>query len=537
MPCPHYKVTIVKRSDNKSAVAGAAYQSGENLFSEYDQKWKYWKSKKQDEILYKEIMLPANAPLEYTDRNKLWNEVEAVENQWNSQLARRIIMALPNEVPKEQYAEMVREYCQSQFVSKGMIADIAIHDKKDGNPHVHIMLTMRAMDEKGKWLPKCRKVYDLDEEGNRIRLPSGRYKCHREDLTDWNNKGNVENWRKAWANIQNKYLEMNNKTERVDLRSYERQGIEKIPTVHLGPAAWQLEKKGIATDAGNVNREIKAINSLMASLKNTIRSLRNWLKDLMQEKNELRQVIAEREGSVLINILYQYVEIREIERTGWAGNARLRGMANDYAKVSEAIDYLKEHNILTVEVLNEHLTELEGKANHYRSSLKFNEKRYKIIEKIKESDETYCKLKPIYDAYVKKNFKFTKEKYYNEHKEEIDTYRKAVRYLKANHGKYALDKADYDNYAEEVRNRKVADETYRDGLDTIKGDLEQLRNVRYYANKVLTNDVQEKKGVQRESVLDRLEKAEDKRKNNNHDYQVQRQQKSQKKKKSRDMSL
>lgn len=148
MPCPHYKVTIVKRSDNKSAVAGAAYQSEENLFSEYDQKWKYWKSKKQDEILHKEIMLPANAPLEYTDRNKLWNEFEAVENQWNSQLARRIIMALPNEVPKEQYAEMVREYCQSQFVSKGMIADIAIHDKNDGNPHVHIMLTMRAMDEK-----------------------------------------------------------------------------------------------------------------------------------------------------------------------------------------------------------------------------------------------------------------------------------------------------------------------------------------------------------------------------------------------------
>jgi len=98
----------------------------------------------------------------------LWNSAEKVETQWNSQLARKIIIALPIEIPTEQYAELVRSYCREQFVSKGMCCDFAVHDKGDGNPHTHIMLTMRAIDENGKWLPKCRKVYELDEHGNRI---------------------------------------------------------------------------------------------------------------------------------------------------------------------------------------------------------------------------------------------------------------------------------------------------------------------------------------------------------------------------------
>ena len=160
IPCPHFKITIVKRSQGQSAVAGAAYQSGERLFSEYDQRTKFYNKKK--ELVHAEIMLPSYAPPGYADRATLWNAVEAVENQWNSQLARRIVLAFPVEVPKEQYLSMIKEFCQEQFVSKGMIADFAIHDKGDGNPHAHILLTLRAIDEHGKWLPKARKVYDLD---------------------------------------------------------------------------------------------------------------------------------------------------------------------------------------------------------------------------------------------------------------------------------------------------------------------------------------------------------------------------------------
>ena len=196
MPCPHFDVKIIQRSKRQSAVASAAYQSGERLFSEYDQKQKYYSHK--SEIVHTEIMLPPHAPPEYADRNTLWNAAEAIEKQWNSQLARRFVLAIPRELPPEQYADLIRDYCREFFVSKGMIADFAIHDKGDGNPHAHILLTMRAMDETGKWLPKSRKVYDLDENGERIRLASGRWKSHKEDTVDWNDQKYAEIWRQGW---------------------------------------------------------------------------------------------------------------------------------------------------------------------------------------------------------------------------------------------------------------------------------------------------------------------------------------------------
>ena len=168
MPCPHFDVKIIQRSKRQSAVASAAYQSGERLFSEYDQKQKYYSHK--SEIVHTEIILPPHAPPEYADRNTLWNAAEAIEKQWNSQLARRFVLAIPRELPRSQYADLIRDYCREFFVSKGMIADFAIHDKGDGNPHAHILFTMRGMDEQGKWLPKSRKVYDLDENGERTAL-------------------------------------------------------------------------------------------------------------------------------------------------------------------------------------------------------------------------------------------------------------------------------------------------------------------------------------------------------------------------------
>ena len=248
MPCPHHDIKIVQRSNRQSAVAAAAYQSGERLFSEYDQKQKYYSEKRG--IVHTEIMLPPHAPPEYADRNTLWNAAETQEKQWNSQLARRIVLAIPREIPRSQHADLIRDYCREFFVSKGMIADFAIHDKGDGNPHAHILLTMRAMDETGKWLPKSRKVYDLDENDERIRLPSGNWKSHKEDTVDWNDQKYAEIWRQGWAAIANRYLEANDRPERLDLRSYERQGLDKIPTVHMGPAVSQMEKRGIQTNIG-----------------------------------------------------------------------------------------------------------------------------------------------------------------------------------------------------------------------------------------------------------------------------------------------
>ena len=148
-----------------------------------------------------------------------------------------------------------------------------------GNPHAHIMLTIRPIKENGKWGAKCRKVYDLDGQGQRIPDGKGGWKNHREDTTDWNQRGNAEKWRAAWAAYTNRALEAAGRPERIDHRSYKRQGVDKIPTVHMGPAASQMERRGIQTEKGNINREIAADNKLLKEIKARITRLYNWSKE------------------------------------------------------------------------------------------------------------------------------------------------------------------------------------------------------------------------------------------------------------------
>lgn len=185
-------------------------------------------------VVHTEILLPPHAPPSFSDRSTLWNSVELYEKAGNAQLAREIDAALPIELSREEQIRLVREYCSSQFVSRGMCVDFAIHDTDSGNPHCHIMLTMRPLDERGAWAAKSKKEYDLDENGERIRLPSGRYKTHKVDLTGWNDKGNALLWRKAWADISNAYLERAGHPERIDYRSNAERGIDELPTVHMG---------------------------------------------------------------------------------------------------------------------------------------------------------------------------------------------------------------------------------------------------------------------------------------------------------------
>ena len=201
----HCNISIVSRGKGKSAVAAAAYRSGEKLTNEWDGMTHDYTRK--GGVVHTEILLPPNAPPSFSDRSTLWNSVELYEKAGNAQLAREIDAALPIELSREEQIRLVREYCSSQFVSRGMCVDYAIHDTGKGNPHCHIMLTMRPLDERGAWAAKSKKEYDLDENGERIRLPSGKYKTRKVDLTGWNDKGNALLWRKAWADISNAYLE------------------------------------------------------------------------------------------------------------------------------------------------------------------------------------------------------------------------------------------------------------------------------------------------------------------------------------------
>ena len=483
MPCPHFDVKIIQRSKRQSAVASAAYQSGERLFSEYDQKQKYYSHK--SEIVHTEIMLPPHAPPEYADRNTLWNAAEAIEKQWNSQLARRFVLAIPRELPRSQYADLIRDYCREFFVSKGMIADFAIHDKGDGNPHAHILLTMRAMDEQGKWLPKSRKVYDLDENGERIRLASGRWKSHKEDTVDWNDQKYAEIWRQGWADTANRYLEAIGSPERLDLRSYARQGIDKIPTVHMGPAVSQLEKKGIQTNIGNLNRDIKVANSLMQSIRQMVRSLKGWLSGLKEKKAALLEALEQAKEPTIPELLSRYLDMRSEERTGWTSKGKLKGTVGDFNKVMEALDFLRQKEISTVESLDAYLDEASAQAVSIREEIRPMEKRVKEIDRLLFHIGNFEANKPVHAKYAAIRWKKTKEKFAADHKEELDAYNAALRYFKVH-----LDGAKYSTKklaGEQAQlSENVASKT--EALTAVQEDVKILRDVRHWLNQVLPSE-------------------------------------------------
>ncbi|MGL5513869.1 MAG: MobQ family relaxase, partial [Sporomusa sp.] len=156
----------MKRSEGRSAVAAAAYRSGERLVNEWDGITHDYT--KKGGIIHSEIILPAHAPAELQDRSMLWNSVEQVEKSRNAQLAREIEIALPVELDQTEQLALVRAYINDTFVAAGMCADFAIHNKGDGNPHAHIMLTLRPINDDGTWGAKCRKEYLLNENGQRI---------------------------------------------------------------------------------------------------------------------------------------------------------------------------------------------------------------------------------------------------------------------------------------------------------------------------------------------------------------------------------
>lgn len=240
-------------------------------------------------LVWSEVMLPAHAPPQYADPAVLWNSVEWNETKRNAQLARVMELALPAELSHEQNIELMRKYVQRTFVDQGMCADVAFHDKGDGNPHVHILLTMRAINEDGTWADKGRLVYNLDAKGKRIPAnQKGRYKTHKERTMDWDDRGNAELWREAAANAINEALRDAGFTQGfVDHRSYARQGISKIPTVHEGPDVRAIEQRGIRTELGNQNRIIRDQNKQMDQLQARLARLNAWAQHEKKMDEEL----------------------------------------------------------------------------------------------------------------------------------------------------------------------------------------------------------------------------------------------------------
>jgi hypothetical protein len=242
-----------------SAVGGAAYRGAEKIYNHRDGETHDFSRKRG--VVHKEILLPEYAPRDFADRAILWNSVEHVEKQKNAQLFRHVLIGLPAELDRETQINLARDHVQKHFVDRGMCADIFVHDKKDGNPHAHVMLTMRPLNQNGTWGAKSRKEYVLDKQGQRIMLPSGNWKSKKVTTTDWDSPENAERWRSGWAQAVNREYERRGLEVHIDLRSFERQGLDLEPTKRMSREEIALENKGIPTTTGDHNRGVKERNA------------------------------------------------------------------------------------------------------------------------------------------------------------------------------------------------------------------------------------------------------------------------------------
>ena len=271
----HCSVKVMKRSAGRSATAAAAYRHGTRIEDERDGRVHDYTRKQHVDASF--ILSPESAPSWTQDRSALWNRVELAEKRQDAQVAREVEVALPREILREAQEQLVRDFVKENFTTRGMVADVAIHrpSASDGHeqPHAHIMLTMRPLD------------------GDNFSSKKDR---------SWNNKQLVEDWRESWAQHVNRAYEKAALEARVDHRSYERQGIEQAPTVHLGPVNHAMEKRGVRTEKGDYNRMIRKLNmaftlakskvlELAKTVQKTASKQASMLNDLTNLDNLLRQ--------------------------------------------------------------------------------------------------------------------------------------------------------------------------------------------------------------------------------------------------------
>ena len=406
----HCQLQIIKRSAGRSAVETATYRSGTKLTNEWDGETHDYTRK--GGIVHTEIMLPAHAPSEFANRIALWNSVEMIEKSSDAQLAREIEAALPVELSREEQLKLVRSYVKDNFVDAGMCADFAIHDKDDGNPHVHIMLTLRPLKENGKWGAKCRKVYDLDERGNRISDGKGGWKNHRENTTDWNNRDNAEKWREAWAAYANRALEANGRPERIDHRSYARQGIDKIPTIHMGVAAMRMEQRGIVTERGNINRQIAADNRLLKEIKARMTRIYNWTKEHAEGPDGKKSIMAD----------------LMLARLDAAKPTTRYGQKNALKENAALLAFLQENNITSMQELYEKVSSMNSDYYDLRGKIVSAERQIAVLKVRLGMAEKYQQYKPVREKLNRLNPK-KRATFEENHQAELTLFDAAHRYL------------------------------------------------------------------------------------------------------------
>ena len=523
----HLSIQVISRGKGRSAVAAAAYRAGEKITNEYDN-YTHDYTKKTG-IIDTQIFLPDHAPAEYSDRATLWNAVEKIEGNSNAQLAREIEFSLPVELSMEQNIALAHEYVKKHFVAHGMIADVSIHDKGDSNPHAHVMLTMRPLEQDGTWGAKSRKEYILGDNGERIRLPSkkskngneilGEWKSRKVYTVDWNDKTKAEDWRKGWADMLNRHLEKCGHAEKivhtpdgeqqivsnkVDHRSYERQGNGLIPTIHLGVAAHQMEQKGIRTEKGNYNRRVQSLNSEIKQTKARIRKVKDWLykhpihnppslMDIMggvakgkNLKNDWRKVRSlQTQAQVLIFLQQNNIAtVEDFADTVVRKNERLKDVTDNIKKAERRL-----------ETLSVHLAHAENNKQHKAVYQKYKSLAPKTDPAALNSISPFTKSKAVkeHEAATKKQ-----EAYYDKHANAIEAYQAAQQHFTAvMNDRTELPIKDWQKEQKELATKRytLCDEYY-----SLKEEIPNMEAIRRSIETIMRDDPNKVQPTRRHDV-------------------------------------
>ena len=367
----HFTVTQTKRSKGQSAIASAAYRSGEKLYSEYYGEYSDYTRK--GGVICSDILLPPHALKEYADRQTLWNAVEKAERGKNAQLAYSFEISLQNEFSLEENIALAREFLFREFVSRGMTVDVSFHEKEceDGgtpNPHFHFLCPIRPMEQDGTWGIKQRREYVLDEEGNRIRDANGKYVFNAVPTTDWGSPETLEHWREAWAEMCNAKFAEKGLDVRIDHRSYERQGVDLLPTIHEGATVRAMEKKGIRTEKGEFNRWIKATNAVIKDIRKKISLLFDWITEIKAE-------LAKPQTPDLVSLLNDYYTQRK------AGAYSQKGKISNLKEMNETYNYLRANGIYTLEDLESRLQSHRTTVDGLKTTMDSQNARMKAIRR------------------------------------------------------------------------------------------------------------------------------------------------------------
>ena len=374
----HFEAKVISRGAGRSAVAAAAYMSCSAILNDYDGVQHDY-TRKQG-LVWQQMFLPEYAPVEWADRAVLWNAVEETEKTKDSRLAREFVAALPVELNRDEWITLLSDFIQRQFVADGMCADVCIHNTDGHNPHAHIMLTVRPLDEKGKWQYKTEKEYLCVKDGEEQGFTAAEFKAARADgwekqypyMVDgkkaymapseadahgcervskypkstkygrqnpisarWNSDEQLNLWRAAWADAVNLCLERKGLDERIDHRSYAERGLDEQPTIHEGVTARALEKKGVTSDRCEINRQIKADNALLRELKAQVRKLMQAVRATVPAMAEAMEKLREN------MIVFRY-QLRHISYGKGRLSRRLGTMRSALERYSGLVHQIKE---------------------------------------------------------------------------------------------------------------------------------------------------------------------------------------------------